>query len=149
MIPGMEHQSFFGASYAELCGRTAQRESFLVDKIPKTLWRGVVWTDEWVRQTPMEATQGKKWADVEEVSWEKDAKDNLVPIEDYCRYALILHTEGRSWSGRLKHVLNRDSVPIIHGLDWTTWMYHLLEADGPRQNYLPVDRDYKGLGKIR
>lgn len=148
MIPDMDYQSFFGASYAELRGRTAQRESFLVDKIPKAVWRGVVWTNEWVRKPLVEATKGKEWADVEEVSWEKNAKDNMIPIEDYCRYAFILHTEGRSWSGRLKHILNCDSVPIIHGLDWTTWMYHLLEADGPRQNYVPVDRDYKGLEKL-
>ena len=36
-------------------------------------------------------------------------------------------------------------MPIIHVLDWTTWIYHLLQADGPDQNYLPVDRDYKEL----
>jgi hypothetical protein len=113
MIPDMDYQAFFGASYAETRSRAAQRESFLVDKIPKAVWRGVVWTNEWVRKPLMEATKGKDWADVEEVSWEADAKDNMIPIEDYCRYAFIVHTEGRSWSGRLKHIMNCDSVPIV------------------------------------
>lgn len=145
MIPDMDYQAIFGASYAELRARSAQRESFLADKIPKAVWRGVVWTNEWVRKPLMEVTKGEKWADVEEVSWGEDAKDNKIPIEDYCRYAFIVHTEGRSWSGRLKHMLNCDSVPIIHDLDWTTWMYHLLKPDGSEQNYIPVKRDMSNL----
>jgi hypothetical protein len=148
MIPDMDYQAIFGASYTEMRARAAERESFLVDKVPKAVWRGVVWTNEWVRKPLMEATKDKKWADIEEVSWDEGAKDNMIPIEDYCRYAFIVHTEGRSWSGRLKHMLNCDSVPIVHDLDWTTWMYHLLHASGPGQNYLPVRRDYADLEKV-
>lgn len=147
MIPDMDYQSFMGVSYTEMRARAAQRESFLADKIPKAVWRGVVWTNEWVRKPLMEVTRGKGWADVEEVSWDEGAKDNMIPIEDYCRYAFIVHTEGRSWSGRLKHILNCDSVPVIHDLDWTTWMYHLLKADGKGQNYVPVKRDFSDLEK--
>jgi hypothetical protein len=69
----------------------------------------------------------------------------MIPIEDFCRYTFILHTEGRSWSGRLKHILNCDSVAIVHDLDWTTWFYHLLQPDGSKQNYVPVRRDYSDL----
>lgn len=147
MIPDMDYQAFFGGSYTEIRARAAQRESFLADKIPKAVWRGAVWTNEWVRKPLMEVTEGKQWADVEEVSWFEGAKDNMIPIEDYCRYAFIVHTEGRSWSGRLKHILNCDSVPVVHGLDWTTWMYHLLKADGKDQNYVPVRRDFADLEK--
>lgn len=136
-----------GASYTEMRARAAQRESFLVEKIPKAVWRGVVWTNEWVRKPLMEQTRGKKWADVEEVSWSPDAADNMIPIEDYCRYAFILHTEGRSWSGRLKYMLNCDSAAIIHDLDWAAWYYHLLVPDGRKQNYIPVQRDYMDLEK--
>ena len=149
MVPDMDYAAFFGASYTEMRDRAAQRESFLVDKIPKAVWRGVVWTNEWVRKPLMEVSRNKIWADVEEVSWDSGAKDhdNMIPIEDFCRYAFILHTEGRSWSGRLKHILNCDSVAIIHDLDWTTWFYHLLRPDGPEQNYVPVRRDYSDLDK--
>lgn len=136
-----------GASYIEMRARAAARGSFLVDKFPKAVWRGVVWTNEWVRKSLIEQSMGKKWADVESVSWDEGAKDNMIPIEDYCRYAFIVHTEDRSWSGRLKYILNCDSVAIIHDLEWAAWYYHLLAPSGPEQNHIPVRRDYSDLEK--
>lgn len=136
-----------GASYPEMRSRATERDSFLADKIPKAVWRGVVWTNEFVRKPLMEQTKGKAWADVEEVSWDAGAKDNMIPIEDFCRYAFIVHTEGRSWSGRLKYILNCDSVPIIHELDWAAWYYHLLVPKGAGQNHISVRRDQSDLGK--
>ncbi|KAM0716368.1 hypothetical protein Q7P37_007813 [Cladosporium fusiforme] len=136
-----------GASYSEMRTRATDRDSFLADKIPQAVWRGVVWTNEGVRGPLIAQTKDQTWADVEEVSWDAGAKDNMIPIEDYCRYAFIVHTEGRSWSGRLKFILNCDSVPVVHKLDWAAWYYHLLVPDGPGQNYIPVKRDHSNLGK--
>lgn len=136
-----------GASYAEMRTRASERESFLADKIPKAVWRGVLWTNEWVRKPLLEQSRGQAWADVEEVSWDTGAKENMIPIEDYCRYAFIVHTEGRSWSGRLKYILNCDSVPIVHDLDWAAWYYHLLVPEGPGQNHIRVKRDHSDLAK--
>lgn len=114
-----------------------------VDKIPKAAWRGVRWTNEPIRGNLLDKTHGKDWADVKEMEWKN--KTNFMRMEDLCRYAFVVHTEGRSWSGRLKYILNCNSVPVIHKLDWMAHLYHLLIPDGPDQNYLPVERDFSDL----
>lgn len=115
------------------------------EKIPKVVWRGVKWTNGYVRGHLLDKTKGKEWADVKEMDWE--SQENFMRMEELCRYAFVVHTEGRSWSGRLKYILNCNSVAIIHNLDWTTHLYHLLIPDGPDQNYLPTDREFSGLQK--
>ena len=60
----------------------------------------------------------------------------------------LLHTEGRSWSGRLKYILNCDSVPIVHKLHWTTHYYGLLKPNGSDQNCIEVERDWSDLEEM-
>jgi hypothetical protein len=62
-----------------------------------------------------------------------------------CAYAMTAHTEGGSYSGRLKFLLNCDSLTLIHDLEWRTYFYHLLVRDGPGQNYVNVRRDFADL----
>jgi hypothetical protein len=131
------------SSFIEQQRRAEQYDLHVVDKIPQAIWRGVKWTNEDVRGHLLEKTKGKTWADVEEINW--DYPNNTMPMEDMCRYMFTVHTEGRSWSGRLKFLLNCDSVPIVHKLDWTSEFYHLLKADGPDQNHIPVKRDFSDL----
>nr|POE88067.1 protein o-glucosyltransferase 1 [Quercus suber] len=120
-----------------------EHDSFLIDKIPKVVWRGARWTNEEVRGPLIESTISKSWADVKVIDWEK--KENIMPMEDMCDYMFTAHTEGRSWSGRLKYLLGCDSLPIIHELQWTTHYYHLLQNSGPLQNYVPVGRGWEDL----
>ena len=58
-----------------------------------------------------------------------------------------MHTEGRSWSGRLKYLLNCDSVTVIHEREWTAHYYSLLVPDGPKQNFVPAKRNFSDLKK--
>ena len=132
-----------GSSYLDMQRRASLHDQAVMDKIPKAVWRGVKWTNEAVRGSLLDVTAGKDWADVQEVDWKN--KTNVMRMDDLCRYMFLVHTEGRSWSGRLKFLLNCDSVPIVHDLDWTAEFYHLLIPDGPDQNYIPVDKDFSNL----
>jgi hypothetical protein len=98
-----------------------------------------------VRGPLLKVTKNKSWADVFEFDWTTRA--NFIPMEDFCRYAFLVHTEGRSWSGRLKYLLNCDSVTMIHEREWTAHYYSLLIPDGPNQNFVPVKRDFSDLKK--
>jgi len=131
--------------FAEYRDRAAQRDAFIADKIPQAVWRGVVWTNPDVRGPLLKASRKKSWADVEEINWEDGT--NMMPTEDFCRYAFVVHTEGRSWSGRMKYLLQCDSLPIVHEREWTSHYYHLLQSKGPQQNFIPVKRDFSNLGK--
>jgi hypothetical protein len=132
-------------SFIEQQRRASVHDLHVMDKIPKAVWRGVKWTNEDIRGPLLDVTNGKDWADVEEVNWEYP--NNTMRMEDMCKYMFTIHTEGRSWSGRLKFLLNCDSVPIVHKLDWAAEFYHLLQADGPGQNYVPVKRNFSDLEK--
>lgn len=132
------------SSWADSQRRAKKHDEVAVmDKIRKAVWRGAVWTNQKVRGSLMDVTEGKPWADVLEVVWKE--KLNIMRAEDFCRYMFVIHTEGRSWSGRLKYLLNCDSVPIVHKLDWTTSYYHLLVGEGPDQNHIPVKRDFSDM----
>ncbi|KAK1040145.1 hypothetical protein LTR33_015861 [Friedmanniomyces endolithicus] len=134
-------------SFYEAGQRARRHDKAFGDKIPKAVWRGVAWTNAPLREGLLEATRGKAWADVKETVWENGT--NFMELEGLCDYAFGVHTEGRSWSGRLKYLLNCDSVPIVHELDWTTHYYHLLVPEGMEQNYVPVRRDWTDLeGKV-
>jgi hypothetical protein len=68
-----------------------------------------------------------------------------ITMPDHCKYKFAVHTEGTTWSGRLKYLLSCHSTIIIHPLTFTTHLYHLLERDGPNQNFVQVQKDWKDL----
>lgn len=41
--------------------------------------------------------------------------------DEFCQYAMTVHTEGISYSGRLNTLLNCDSLIIAHDLEWYTY----------------------------
>lgn len=131
------------SSWLEQQRRAQVFDKYAMDKIPKAVWRGALWTNEYVRGHLLDVSRGKDWADVEEVDWK--VANNTMRMDDMCRYMFTIHTEGRSWSGRLKFLLNCDSVLIVHDLDWTAEFYHLLKKDGPDQNYIHVNREFSDL----
>jgi hypothetical protein len=65
----------------------------------RLLWRGKVVTSPEVRGKFMEATEGKKWADVKALDWDskEDIEASLLPMEDHCKYVFLAHTERRSF----------------------------------------------------
>lgn len=112
------------------------------DKIPKLVWRGTVWFNP-IRGLLLEATKDKDWADAKSMDW--GTMDTFMPIDRMCDYAFNMHTEGGSYSGRLKFLLMCSSPVVVHELDWTTHWYHLLVAEGDDQNYISVQRDFSDL----
>ncbi|KAK8052281.1 hypothetical protein PG993_003666 [Apiospora rasikravindrae] len=57
----------------------------------------------------------------------------------------LAHTEGLSWSGRLRYLMNCESVPLIHEREWVAHFYPLLQPSGPHQNHVAVKRDWSDL----
>ncbi|SMY19542.1 unnamed protein product [Zymoseptoria tritici ST99CH_1A5] len=146
LIPGFSFYSAPGTgSFIDAQRRALQHDSPIVDKVQQAIWRGVRWTNPDVRGPLLDSTVNKTWADVKEVNWE--TKENLMDMEDMCKFAYVIHTEGRSYSGRLQFLLNCDAATIIHKLDWRCHYYHLLVPKGPKQNYIPVESHFGDLEK--
>lgn len=102
-----------------------------------------MWYNPEIRGGLVAATKDKGWADVQAMDWQ--TKDTFMTVDQMCRYAMTAHTEGGSYSGRLKFLLNCDALTVIHELVWRTYYTHLLEPTGPEQNYVSVQRDFSDL----
>jgi len=106
-------------AYGDVRKRIMDKESrykSIQDKIPRIVWRGNDETNPPIRGALLNATKGKKWADVERLDW--GTKSNILAMENHCDYAYVAHTEGRSYSGRAKYLLNCASVSITHEPLW-------------------------------
>jgi hypothetical protein len=114
-------------------------------KISKLVWRGTTQFNPMIRNALLQQSSGKPWSDVVALDEEASTKSRLS-AEDQCRYKFAAHTEGTSWSGRLKYLLSCNSVIFIHPLKHYTHLYHLLEPTGSQQNYVPVKLDWSDLG---
>ncbi|KAF7187872.1 Protein O-glucosyltransferase 2 [Pseudocercospora fuligena] len=129
--------------------RDARLEAFArdkVEKIPKVIWRGNPVNEninEKLRSRLLNMTEGKQWADVH--YYNVSTGENSMPIRDMCNYTMTVHTEGYTYSGRLKFLLNCNSLPFVHELNYTSQYYHLLERQGPNQNYVAVARNWSDL----
>lgn len=147
IIPDFNLWAWLGVAgdFGEYRELAAQRDAFVADKIPQAVWRGVTWTNPSVRAPLLKVSENKSWADVKEIDWKDHT--NMMPTEDFCRYAFVVHTEGRSWSGRLKYLLQCDSLPIVHKMEWIGHYYHLLQGKGDDKNVISVKRDFANLEK--
>ena len=119
------------------------------DKKKQLVWRGSLATNPSVRSKLLKSALGRSWASVRVIDWddENDIKYNLLPIEDHCRYMFVAHTEGRSFSGRGKYLLNCRSVVISHPLVWREAHHAALIASGPDANYIELEHDFADLSK--
>jgi hypothetical protein len=88
-----------GGSWQQMQRRAASYDSKMADKIQKVFWRGVTWTNEELRGSLLQSAENKDWADVEVVDW-KERTPNMMEMDDFCRYMFLVHTEGRSYSGK-------------------------------------------------
>ena len=114
-------------------------------KLSKLVWRGTSQFNPKIRNSLLQQSRGKPWSDVVALDEDTLTKSHLSS-EDQCRYKFAAHTEGTSWSGRLKYLLSCNSVIFIHPLKYYTHLYHLLEPTGTQQNYVPVKLDWSDLG---
>ncbi|KAI9649282.1 hypothetical protein NHQ30_001853 [Ciborinia camelliae] len=117
-------------------------------KIDKLLWRGGMVHLE-IRRKFLRAVRGKAWADVKTLDWHDKAsmKNDLKSMDEHCQYKFLAHTEGNSYSARLKYLRNCRSVIVAHKLEWMEFFHPFMKKDGPEQNYIEVDREFKGLDK--
>lgn len=119
------------------------------EKKKQLVWRGSLATNPPVRSKLLKSASGSSWASVRVIDWDdpNDIRFNLLPIEDHCRYMFLAHTEGRSFSGRGKYLLNCRSVVISHKLEWREAHHAALISTGPDANYIEVDRDWSDLSR--
>ncbi|EON61572.1 hypothetical protein W97_00787 [Coniosporium apollinis CBS 100218] len=122
-----------------------------VDKIPKLVWRGAVHglAAEDVRGSLIEHAQGREWSDVQALDWgnKTDIDAKLLSMQQHCGYQYLAQTEGNTYSGRLKFLLNCGSVVVAHKMNFVEHFHHLLDASrGEGQNIVRFrDRDFKEL----
>ncbi|ORY42031.1 hypothetical protein BCR33DRAFT_698971 [Rhizoclosmatium globosum] len=115
-------------------------------KIEKLLWRGDVTPGP--RQEAVELAN-ETWADIQRLNWPCLATPDLPhcanvtdhkTIPQHCAYKYLLQTEGRTYSGRFKYLLNCPSVVIADRLSWDQHFHHLLDSDmnSPDQNVVVI-----------
>ncbi|KAK3070509.1 hypothetical protein LTR53_010328 [Teratosphaeriaceae sp. CCFEE 6253] len=117
-------------------------------KRDQLVWRGTVYFNAPLRSALLAQTAGQPWSDVRQL--DEGAEDPFrITMAAHCDYKFAVHTEGTTWSGRLKYLLSCHSTIISHRLSWYTHLYHLLAPDGPGQNYVQVENDWTDLpGKM-
>ncbi|KAH6842529.1 glycosyl transferase family 90-domain-containing protein [Chaetomium sp. MPI-CAGE-AT-0009] len=103
-------------------------------KIAKAVWRGTTWFNSVhsprMRQNLVKAAQGQPWADVEPLEWSSGNKagskaSNALPIEGFCRYKYVVHTEGIAYSGRFQFLQMCASVVLTPPIQWMQHLTHL------------------------
>lgn len=134
-------------TYREARRRAMSYDAPFSDKIQKLVWRGSEWVQHDVRGSLLKVAEKKPWADVLRTDLDDTAekKRRKMKPAEMCKYAALAHTEGISYSGRLEFILLCNSLPVVHDLNWIVWYSHLLQPDGPRQNYIPVHRNFSNL----
>lgn len=117
------------------------------EKTKKLLWRGQLDVGKVVspiRTALVAASKDKPWSDVDDIRW--GGKGVAIDMEKHCEWQFLAHTEGNSWSGRLRNLVNCNSAIIIHGpLQWMAHFYPILKAEGPEQNYIATKNDWSDL----
>lgn len=116
-------------------------------KVDKLLWRGATMGLP-LRDRLLDVTRHKEWADVVALDWHnaESMSHDLKSMPQHCEYKYLVHTEGNSYSGRLKYLQACESVIIAHEMDWIQHYYPLLTPHpGPNQNIVEIDRDFGSL----
>ena len=127
--------------------KTKQTNAPFTSKIKKLLWRGQLDVGMKIskpREQLLAAGKDQPWSDIGTIRWGNP--DGVVAMEDHCKWQFLAHTEGNSWSGRLRNLVNCNSAIIIHNpLEWVAHFYPLLKSEGPEQNYIAVKNDWSDL----
>ena len=116
------------------------------DKTATLLWRGATMNLD-LREKFINVTTEKPWADVRAIDWHDQAGNafDLKSMDEHCQHKYLAHTEGNSYSGRLKYLQNCRSVIVAHEMAWIQHYTPLMVASGSLQNYVKVRRDFSDL----
>ncbi|KAB8339339.1 hypothetical protein FH972_022272 [Carpinus fangiana] len=123
--------------------KLTEEEGDYSSKIDRIFWRGQEGNGGEVRRMLIQAAEDKPWSDVQWLTW--GAEGSIAQMHDHCRYKYTAHTEGVTWSGRLRYLQNCNNVVITHKLDYFAHYYPLIVTSGPNQNIVEVERDYSDL----
>ena len=74
------------------------------------------------------------------MDWSKAG--TVIPMDEFCKYRYTVNTEGRSWSARMTHLFNCDSLMFVHDVEWVAHYYDLLDTG---TNCVAVDRNFHDL----
>lgn len=129
-------------SYEQIRQEMADKLEPFEQKKKAALWRGVKLNK--LREDLLAVTTGKPWADVKEIIWGPEMTD-VIRMADHCHYQYLVQTEGNSYSGRGKYLLNCASVVLMHKRRWLENYEHLMIGDGPEQNVVFVRDDFADL----
>ncbi|KAK3305338.1 glycosyl transferase family 90-domain-containing protein [Chaetomium strumarium] len=134
-LPFIGSMSRAAAAIADLESSYAQPGQWHV-KIPKAVWRGTTWFNSVhsprLRQNLVAAARGQPWADIEPLAWNGGAgvsgsnASNALPIEEFCRYKYVVHTEGIAYSGRFQFLQMCASVVLTPPIQWMQHVTHLV-----------------------
>ncbi|KAK0637551.1 Protein O-glucosyltransferase 1 [Lasiodiplodia hormozganensis] len=150
LMPDFGFYSWEGPAgeYSALLRAIAKDEMPFEQKDPRAIWRGAKAPagHVQVRSDLLKVSKGKDWADIEEIVWGGEGEPkNLIPMSKHCKYMFPVHTEGHTYSGRLKYLLNCHSLTVIHKLHWLENFHNVLVSSGPEQNFIQVERDFSDM----
>ncbi|KAK4643063.1 hypothetical protein QC761_402690 [Podospora bellae-mahoneyi] len=102
-------------------------------KIPKAVWRGTTWFNSvlspHLRQNLLQTTRPHpEIFDVQKLEWTGKNRNatNALPIQDFCRYKYVIHTEGIAYSGRFQFLQMCQSVVLTPPILWMQHTTHLV-----------------------
>jgi len=132
--------------YTQIRGDIHENEPVWDKKLSRAVWRGATVTNK-LRDDLVRVTRGKSWSDVHEIDWQNGTSMEILGLSmpEHCDYQFVIHTEGHSYSGRGKYLLNCQSVSIVHEPEWIEPHTHLYIPSGPNQNIILVNRDFSDL----
>lgn len=151
VIPDFNFWSYprVAGSYGDFQRQAIEIENDSFDaKKDLLVWRGTAAFNPSVREPLIKQAADQPWSDVKRLDEDTSDADQArfrITMPDHCRYKYAVHTEGTTWSGRLKYLLSCHSAIFIHRLNWYTHLYHLLIPDGPEQNYVQTENDWSDL----
>ncbi|KAK3107970.1 hypothetical protein LTR53_017947, partial [Teratosphaeriaceae sp. CCFEE 6253] len=136
-------------SYTELQSVLEADEDDFIDKIPKLVWRGSmnVGSGHDAREGLLRNSAEQPWSDVQTLDWSNKTEihGRLLSMQKHCEYMFTAQTEGNTYSGRLKYLLNCNSVLLAHEMKFIEHFHHLMQPRGPEQNYVKLKRDFSDL----
>jgi protein glucosyltransferase len=115
-------------------------------KYNKAVWRGDANLNKDVRKKLISTAKDTAWGDVRVCDiYDPKTKQHCMTQDQLCRYRYPIHTEGYTYSGRLKYLQLCNSAPVVHKLRYLEHHHGLMRSSGPEQNFIEVEKDWSDL----
>lgn len=134
-------------SFSQARRRASEKEQILSweKKKPEVVWRGNTKEAD-LRKDLIVQSADLSWSNIKHFDiWDDETEADFVRLEDHCDYQYAVHTEGLTYSGRLKYLQLCNLVPVVHRLEFIEHHHHLMIPDGPDQNFIQVERNFSDL----